>query len=154
MKKVSLTFLVLFCILFNNNSYSQNSGTGLGIILGEPTGVSLKHWINSKNAIDGAIAWSFLDNGAFHIHADYLFHMDAFNNPKVPFYVGIGGRIKLKNNNDASDNKIGARVPVGFDVHFPEPSLGIFVEVVPILDIAPGIDVSFNAAIGLRYFFK
>jgi len=154
MKKIILAFLVLFCIFSFRNSYSQNSGTGLGIIVGEPSGITIKHWVNSKNAIDGAIAWSFVENGTFHIHADYLYHMDVFSNPKIPFYFGIGGRIKLKNGNDAADNKIGARVPVGIDVYFPEHSLGMFVEIVPVLDLSPDIGVSFNGAIGLRYFFK
>ncbi len=32
---------------------------GAGIILGEPTGVSLKYWLNDTMAIDGAIGASF-----------------------------------------------------------------------------------------------
>jgi hypothetical protein len=158
MKKTALILLFL-TIMSINKAFSQTSGTGLGIIVGEPTGLSLKHWVSPSNAIDAGLAWSFLDNGNFHIHADYLYHMDVLNRllntNNTSLYAGIGGRIKLKNSDKGeTDNRLGLRVPVGVVVYFPEPKLDAFLEIVPILDLTPKTDFSFNAAIGVRYFFK
>jgi len=148
-------FIILFLILVSGSAFSQNSGTGVGIILGEPTGISLKHWLSAKNALDAGLAWSFLNNGNVQIHGDYLFHFDPFSNSQIPAYIGVGGRIKLKNNSKKeTDSRIGVRVPIGLDIHFPEPHLGVFIEVVPVLDLSPKTDMSFNAAIGIRYFFN
>ena len=154
------TAFILFFLVFTalNISYSQTSGTGLGIMVGEPTGVSFKHWLSSDNAIDAGLAWSFLDNGNFHIHGDYLFHMNVLNSllntNNASLYVGIGGRIKIKNTDkEESDSRLGARVPVGAVFYFPQPKLDLFLEIVPILDLTPKTDFSFNAAIGARYFF-
>lgn len=127
--------------------------TGLGIIIGEPTGVSFKHWFSTKNAIDAGLAWSFAGRGEeLHIHADYLWHIPLRSSDPVirrtNFYIGIGGRVRFEN-----DSRFGARVPLGL-VHFiKDTPLDVFIEVAPIMDLAPETEVSANGGIGLRYFF-
>ncbi len=127
--------------------------TGLGMILGEPTGVSFKHWVSNKTAIDAAMAWSFAGRGEdLHIHADYLWHTPLKSSDpairRTNFYIGVGGRMRFEN-----DVRFGARVPFGL-VHFVKDApLDIFVEIAPIMDLAPETEVSANGGIGLRYFF-
>lgn len=146
------TVLGMIVILFLSGSvYSQEKGLGLGIILGEPTGISLKKWLNKNNAIDGAVAWSFGHDDALHLHADYLFHnrtLLRFDHNTIPLYYGVGGRLKLEDN-----SRFGVRFPVGITVFIREAPIDIFLELVPILDLAPSTDFNFNAAIGARYYF-
>ena len=151
MKKLLSAILFIFIISSLN---AQDKGFGLGIIVGEPTGLSGKVWISKTSAIDGGIAWSFLDDGSMHIHADYLWHNFNMITPRIPFYIGVGGRMKFKNNQSAKDDRIGVRVPVGLDFFISEPSSDFFIEIVPVLDLAPKTDFTFNAAIGFRFFFK
>ncbi len=54
MKKIIL-IAALFIIL-TNLTLSQNRGFGLGIVLGEPTGLSAKLWTGNSNAFDFAAA--------------------------------------------------------------------------------------------------
>ncbi len=151
MKKL---FFISFFIISISIS-SQDKGFGVGIIIGEPTGVSLKGWMTSTTAIDAGIAWSFLDDGSVHLHGDYLVHFNVFNTSlKIPLYVGIGGRIKFKNNKKITDNRIGVRVPFGIDFMLNDAPVDIFVELVPVLDLSPKTDINFNGAVGVRYFFK
>ncbi|MBI3766102.1 MAG: hypothetical protein HY277_06330, partial [Ignavibacteriales bacterium] len=49
-----------------NISFSQDRGFGIGILIGEPTGVSVKGWLNATNAIDAGVAWSFVRETSFH----------------------------------------------------------------------------------------
>lgn len=49
-------------------------GFGIGLILGEPTGLSIKKWIGPERAIDAAAAWSLAEHERFQFHADYLVH--------------------------------------------------------------------------------
>lgn len=73
---------------------------------------------------------------------------------RLPVYYGIGGRIKLKNKEKGSDDdKIGIRVPVGLAYEFSSRKADIFLEIVPILDLAPKSRVTINAALGVRYYF-
>ena len=131
---------------------AQRSGMGLGLIVGEPTGISFKYWTGSTTAFDAALAWSFVDEGAFHIHGDYIFHnMRLISIPEglLPFYYGIGARIKT-----ADEAKLGVRVPLGLAYLFQNTPIDIFLEIVPILDLIPETDFGLNAALGARYFFK
>jgi hypothetical protein len=142
---------ILFSIVFITQLYSQDKGIGAGIILGEPTGFSAKYWLSSTSAIDGAIAWSFIDGGAFHIHADYLLHsfrLIYVPEGKLPFYYGIGGRLKT-----SDKTRLGVRVPLGLAYLFQTAPVDIFLEVVPILDFIPKTDFRINAALGARYYF-
>ena len=148
--KISITFIIF--LFYTGIAHGQQSGFGLGVILGEPTGVSGKYWMSPWSAIDGAFAWSLDKNGKIQVHADYLWHnyeIISVIKGKLPIYYGIGGRLLF-----ASDNIVGIRGVVGLNYLFAGTPLDIFLELVPILDLAPEVDPSFNAAIGIRYYFK
>ena len=151
MKKLKY-ITILFSIIFITQIYSQDRGTGLGIIIGEPTGFSFKHWTSSTTAFDAAMAWSFINEGAFHIHVDYLLHsfrLIDVPEGKLPFYYGIGGRLKT-----SDKTRLGVRVPLGLAYLFQTAPIDIFLEVVPILDFIPKTDFRINAALGARYYFQ
>jgi hypothetical protein len=149
--KMKKFVLLIISALFTLNVLAQDSGFGIGIIIGEPTGLSGKYWLSEKSAVDGGLAWSYLNEGAFHIHADILVHsynLIHVSKGQLPLYLGLGARIKL-----ASDTRIGARIPLGINYHFGSAPLDVFFEVVPILELIPATDFDINAAIGIRYFF-
>jgi hypothetical protein len=148
----STVLFVLTTVILCGTGAAQERYWGLGIILGEPTGLSGKLWTSNTTAIDGATAWSFGDKDALHLHVDYLVHnfdLLKVKQGKLPLYYGIGGRIKFEN-----DSKVGIRIPVGINYILPEAPLDIFFEIVPLLDLAPGTEFGLNGAIGIRYFFK
>ncbi len=124
---------------------------GLGIIVGEPTGISGKMKISSDNAFDGAVGWSFNKYGAIHVHADYLNNIVKLGND-LPLYIGIGGRVKLSSGTD--DSRIGARIPIGIVYEPSTKPFDLFIETVPMLDIVPSTEFNWNAAAGVRYYFK
>jgi hypothetical protein len=131
---------------------------GAGVIIGEPTGLSLKQWIGQGRAVDLAAAWSFVDNAAFHVHMDYLFHAPRPPQIEVPgllFHFGLGGRIKLvSEEGDAeSDNRLGVRFPLGLDYLFARSHMEMFFEVAPLLDLAPDTEFTVNGGFGFRYYF-
>ena len=149
-----LSLLLIFLLLSQTPSFSQNSGYGVGLIAGEPTGVSFKSWLDSATAWDFAVAWSFKGDNSFTLHGDYLKHrFGLFPVAKgdLPLYFGVGGTLRF--NDDAGQTAFGARIPVGLDYHFEDLPLGAFLEVVPVLDLFPETDIRLNAAIGIRYFF-
>jgi len=125
----------------------------LGVILGEPTGISMKLWFDGSTALDGAVSWSLRDRGEdkLHLHADYLWH--NFNliedeSGLLPVYYGVGGRIIFMD-----DTRLGFRAPLGISWLLSGAPLDLFVEVAGILDIIPDMDFDMNAGIGIRYVF-
>ncbi|MCK5135596.1 MAG: hypothetical protein KAR19_07395 [Bacteroidales bacterium] len=147
MKKLILIFLTVFLSM---NAISQESGLGLGVIIGEPTGLSAKLWTSEKTAIDAGVAWSFINSGFLHIHADMLVHsfLIDVDKGKLPLYFGIGGKLVL-----ANDLGLGVRIPLGMAYIFDSAPIDIFIELVPVLDLAPATAFSFEGGIGVRYFF-
>jgi hypothetical protein len=149
-KKVLLTVTLL--IILTGSINAQQSGFGLGLMVGEPTGLSGKYWISPWSAIDGGFAWSIDKKGNAQIHSDYLWHnYDIIRviKGKLPIYYGIGGRLVF-----ATDNIVGIRGVAGLNYLFDGTPLDIFLELVPVLDLAPKVDFDFNGAIGIRFYFN
>lgn len=157
--------VILLCaILIIGSGARAEEGVGLGIILGEPTGVSAKAWINKEHAIDAAAAWSFSENASFQLHADYLIHNFGLLKTgdiggRLPIYFGIGGRLKLEdhdnvNGRNSDDALLGVRIPFGIAYLFAKAPVEVFAEIVPILDLVPDTDFDMNGAIGARFYFR
>jgi hypothetical protein len=139
---------------------------GLGVIAGEPTGLSLKVWLDGRHAVDAGLGWSFSENESFHVHGDYLWHNFGLLSQsqvqgRLPVYYGVGARLKMEDEGDGHDNGkneddalFGVRFPLGIDWIATAAPIDVFVEIAPILDLLPGTDLSFNAAIGVRYWFR
>ncbi len=144
------SLFILILGISSINLTAQDSGFGLGIIIGEPTGLSLKTWLSQKHAVDAGIAWS-LTNDWFHIHADYLIHnfeLIDVSQGELPFYFGFGAKLGI-----GHDFSFGARVPVGLNYLFEDAPLDVFVEVVPALQLINSIQFQMNGGIGIRYWF-
>lgn len=139
----------IFLTAFSLSSFSQNSGIGIGVIVGEPTGLTAKMWTSRTTAVDAAAAWSMVGNGYVHLHADALVHSFAvkINRGKLPLYMGLGGRVLL-----ADRPAVGIRVPFGLAYHFYSIPLEIFFEWAPILDLLPATEINYNWAVGIRYY--
>jgi len=149
--RLSVLFTLLIMI-FPRFPQAAEKGLGVGVIIGEPTGISFKKWVGQKNAFDGAIAWSFGKEDALHLHADYLFHAPKairLDRSTIPVYYGIGARLKFQD-----ENRFGIRFPLGINLYIAEAPIDIFFEIVPILNLAPKTDLDLNAALGIRYYFN
>jgi hypothetical protein len=130
---------------------AQESKFGLGVVLGEPTGVSAKLWLGQTSAVDGVVAWSFAKNPSLTIHADYLFHffnVFSIEKGRLPLYIGIGGTVSI-----GPDPDFGVRIPFGATYLFDTVPLDIFLEAAPIFLLFPATDFDFNGGIGIRFYF-
>ena len=149
MKKIILA--VLICVgMSAPAAFAERGPLGLGLILGEPTGISAKLWLGDLHAVDAAVAWSFPDD-AFYVHANYLFHITdliSVDTGQLPVYFGVGGKISLRD-----DPRVGVRVPVGLNYLFESTPLDAFVEIAPGIGLYPSTRFDLGAAIGIRYYF-
>lgn len=135
-----------------NRRYFGSSDQELGIIIGEPTGLSFKAWLGTTTAVDFGVAWSFKDDGHLHLHGDYLLHNFGFfdvDQGEFPYYIGIGGRVRF----DDDDSRIGIRLVMGAEYYHASMPLGFFFELVPVFDLAPETEMDINGGVGIRYVF-
>lgn len=156
--KELLPILILytaFLLMYNPNTKAQVNGEGgnlgIGVMLGEPTGISVKSWNNARTAFAFGAAWSFGRNDALHLHGDYLFHnwLNGVEDGDLAFYYGFGARLALSD----PDARAGIRIPVGLNYIIPDAPLDLFVEAVPIFNLTPDTDFDGNGALGIRYYF-
>lgn len=140
------------------------------MIIGEPTGLSVKSWLSPLTAIDAAAAWSFTNHDAFQLHLDYLLHNENILKTdelsgRLLLYYGIGGRFKFseedppederrRNSSDDIEAIAGVRIPLGITYLFRKSPFDLFIEVVPTLDVAPETEFDLDAAIGVRFYFR
>ena len=137
---------------------SVSRSKGLGLILGEPTGLTAKFFTRSDRAIDGGLAFSF-DHFVF-LYADYLFHFKSYSGIRP--YAGIGGGLLISSGkskgkyfNDAQSSVgLGVRIPLGAEWFIPEAPFGIFAEIVPGLGLIPSTYGFFQGGIGARFYFE
>lgn len=149
MKKIIA--LILLAAFAAGSLHAQRDGLGLGVIVGEPTGVTAKYWIDDRSAFDAAAAWSLEGRSSFHLHGTWLFHrfdLIEVERGDLPVYYGVGARVKT-----GGKDRVGVRVPVGIAYHFDNVPVELFGELAPILDIAPSTSLRINAAIGGRWYF-
>ncbi len=144
----SLTFL-LAVTLFNITTEAKS--IGLGIIVGEPTGISAKVWLGKRSAICGALGWSFEGRKNMDIQSDYILH--SFNlipieKGELPIYYGIGGRAIINDN-----YKIALHIPLGIEYLFYNAPLDIFLEISPLMDLYPKTKFNITGSIGIRFLF-
>lgn len=165
-QKIAALTIACITVACTTASALPRDGYGIGVMVGEPTGLSLKKWVSEDQAIDAGIGWSFSEYHAFHFHMDYLFHhfdllKDEGRRDKLPLYIGIGGRIKLKDHDHHNDRHndhhdettFGVRVPLGITYLFADVPVDIFAEIVPTIDFAPDTDFDLGVAVGARYYF-
>jgi hypothetical protein len=148
MKKLFLVALIALCSF---SIFAQDKGFGLGLVFGEPTGLSAKLWTSERTALDAAVAWSFVGSGWMHIQADFLMHnyeLIEVSEGALPFYYGVGAFLGL-----STDLGLGARVPVGLAYQFEGAPVDIFAEIAPGISLLPEIKFYIGGGIGARYFF-
>ncbi|MFN0149328.1 MAG: hypothetical protein ACKVU1_01285 [bacterium] len=138
---------------------------GLGVMAGEPTGVTAKWWMGKASAIGAGAAWSFRNDDEVVFHADYLLHRFGWSKAErdideggLPFYFGLGGQLRMADDGpDAGtngDTSFGLRMPLGLSWLNSTTQLEMFGEAVPGLELTPDTDLTVGGAIGMRYTFQ
>jgi hypothetical protein len=162
-----MKYVVLFlCVLFlSAHSQAQDRPLGLGVILGEPTGISAKYWTSGSNALAFGLGWSYeravwvWPNGRyhytdprFHFHADYLWHSFGAirSSERFPLYYGVGARMAT---GGVEAGSLGVRGVVGIAWLPRSTHLDVFLELAPTLLLVPSTDLSAGAGFGARVFF-
>lgn len=138
----------------------DNKYVGIGFIVGEPTGLDAKFFLNNEHALEFGLAWSLEGRNDVHLQGDYLWHryglIEMNNGDEMPLYFGIGGRVIFREDEPGPDNDddiVGIRFPIGLAYMFTNYPFDIFAAIVPILDIIPDSDFDLEGAIGARFWF-
>jgi hypothetical protein len=150
---------------------------GVGLMVGDPTGLSGKAWVSRTNAIDlGLGAYSFgppgacvrrgpdpvicgrgWDQNTLSVHADFLWESKIveWRPAQLDWHVGGGARTLFVSGPCVGDCwELGARGPIGLDLTFQQPTfLEVFLELAPAFYVVPVAFFTFEGALGVRGYF-
>lgn len=147
---MKVALLALVCLVAAASpSWAQKAGDfGAGVVLGAPTAVTAKLWLDDKRAVDAGLGW----NSELTVYGDYLWHgWDVLPKPsqgKLPIYLGLGAQVRTYR-----DAEFGLRAVAGVAYWLPNDPIELFLELVPVFRLSPGTSVGAEAGAGLRYYF-
>lgn len=157
MKKVILSAFLLTCAyLVNAQSHSTNSTsyqTALGVKIWDGGGITLKHFLTDKNAVEGI---GYFYRRGFRLTGLYEIHGDINGAPGLKWYVGPGAHIGFYNNKYYDDNKvvIGIDGVLGLDYKFNTAPINLSLDWQPSFEFASGFGFNGNwGGLGIRYTF-
>jgi hypothetical protein len=114
-------------------------GWGLGLMLGEPIGLTAKYWLGGANAIDLGVG----GGPGFRIHADYDWGLAQVLEKKtdltLDLYLGVGGAVAFASgfcgyygDRFCQDRVFGGvRVPFGLDFRLRRAPFNFGLELAP-----------------------
>lgn len=150
-------FVVLFSVICLAGAKAQDYNTGIGLRGGWGTGLTVKHFLDSKKAVEGILdsRWH-----GFSVTGLYEIHNQAFDTERLNWYYGVGGHIGFWNGSDVSwgDNNnytvIGVDGILGIEYNFEEIPFNIGIDWKPVLNIV-GYSGFWGdgGAISIRYIF-
>ena len=159
--KRSIAFFVLMFVQLAAHAQMQTFGDarskggdfGLGLLLGDPVGISAKFFLTPSTAFDLGVGYGYSDGDSdgFQVHADYLIHPHVFERNEdfsVSWFTGAGGALIL-----SDDPNINVRVPLGVNFTFMEVPIETFIEFAPGLELVDDFGFAFDGGIGARYYF-
>ena len=161
-------FIILMSSILNSAAYAAaGRDLGLGVFIGEPTGLSATIATAPNQEIRPLLAYSF-DNYLF-LSADYDFRypsaswLPAGLKHLIP-YVGVGGALFISSGATPGEKHgpfdgsgsvgLGLRVPLGIQYRLVQSPIEFSAEIVPGLSLAPSTSFLFQGGIGVTYFIK
>ncbi|MFP4488595.1 MAG: hypothetical protein ACLFN1_04765 [Bacteroidales bacterium] len=135
MKKLVIIVFALFILGFSAGA--QDYRTGVGLRAGFPYGLTVKHFLNETNALEGILASSW---GGFVVTGLYENEHWTGEYPGLNWFWGFGAHIGFWDNNNYIDDAsvgsvLGADFIVGLEYTFDEIPLNLSLDVMPSVNL-------------------
>lgn len=132
-------------------------GIGVGLVVGDPSGLSFGIHPENRTWFDAAVAWNF-ESDAFHIHGDALYTLTDLQSPDMPdlhfpVWVGLGPSLSVASQKyNGSQTVVGLRIPVAMAFRHDNVPIELFLEVAPTVNLYPSTNVDLTGGFGVRYY--
>jgi hypothetical protein len=143
--------VVLFVVLSFAPARADTGQFGLGLIVGQPTGITGAYELSDHTALDAALGLGFFNDRNFYAHLEFDYYLPTlirWEPADLSAYVGIGGFFIAHN-----DPGFGARAPFGLSLDFNNAPIQVFLEASLLLLIVPDSALDVRGALGFRYYF-
>lgn len=133
---------------------------GVGLFVGQPTGLDLKIGLERRTALDVVIGWDRLDEGRVdYAHATFLANLGVARGRSVlvPFRVGVGVAVFDGAGAFGDEVNVAVRAPIELGLRFRRTPVELYGELALKLTLIDGnddhSDVDGDGGVGLRVYF-
>jgi hypothetical protein len=151
MKRV-LVLSVILMVGILGVAQAGHGNVGIGIQLGEPTGITAKFWLDRSSAIDATIGWNFISEW-IALQGGYLYHFPLIvRSGNLYAYVGVGARLDAWSSAGGDDNfRFAGRIPVGIEYIYNP--ISFYGELDPLVRLYPTLNFDLGGGLGFRFYF-
>ena len=150
-----IAFIMLNITLSNAQSSSSNSSTyttALGVKF-YPTGITLKHFISDKHALEGL---GYFYNYGFRVTGLYEIYGDINNASGLRWYIGPGAHVGFYNTKYGGGSSAGVDGVLGLDYKVTNAPLNLSLDWQPSFEFGDNFNNGFSGGwggFGIRYTF-
>ena len=150
-----IALIMLNITLSNAQSSSSNSSTyttALGVKF-YPTGITLKHFISDKHALEGL---GYFYNYGFRVTGLYEIYGDINNAPGLRWYIGPGAHVGFYNTKYGGGSSAGVDGVLGLDYKVTNAPLNLSLDWQPSFEFGDNFNNGFSGGwggFGIRYTF-
>jgi hypothetical protein len=148
MRKLALAIVVLIGL----HGSARAESIGLGLFVGEPTGLDLKIGLQGRSALDIVLGVARYDSDFSYGHIQYLVLLGTARGQSinVPFRLGVGVAVAGLFEDATA---VAARVPFQVGLRFRRTPLEIYGEIAFVMQFIDDFNTDFDGGIGLRIYF-
>jgi len=164
MKRTTLLALFLLAALPLYSQTPLDRRTGIGIILGDPTGITFKTVWSRQTDLSASLGSSYF--GALRVGVDWTWNFDVFRDPSVHLYFGPGVALGVGNANGifyrgasgnyyyraGNESGLGIRGVIGLSGRVKAEPIEFFIEFGPMIGIVPNVGSSIDVGVGARFY--
>lgn len=161
-KRLSLSVMVCLLLCAGHLQGQTGGRFGIGIMLGDPSGLSWKYHLSARTALAGVAGFSPFDR--FRLHVDHLWVARPFDEPALTLWYGVGGvlgfghaRVFVRNGKNSYVTRsvstgFGVRMAGALTYAIPRSPVEAGVELAPVLIIGPDPGAGLDAGLFVRFY--
>ena len=155
MKRIVLTMILAAGMVILANA--QDYKTGIGLRFGDGAGITVKHFLNNRGAIEGFL---FSKWHGFNITGLYEIHDIAFDVDRLKWFYGFGAHIGFYNGDYVrwgepgyAYNVFGIDGVAGLEYSFTEAPINLGLDLKPALNLVGYTGFWMEFGLSARYIF-
>lgn len=152
--------LVLASLLLVAGAPAARADLGVGVFVGQPTGLDVKIGLERRTALDVVIGWDRLDDGRRgYVHATFLANLAVARgrSVRVPLRLGVGGAVYDGGGDLGDETNVAVRAPIELGLLFRRTPLELYGELALKLTLVDGgaddEAIDGDGGVGLRVYF-
>lgn len=155
MRKFVLTIILASVVVMLSDA--QEYDTGLGLRVGSGAGITVKHFLNNRSALEGLLMTRW---HGFDITGLYEIHDRAFDTDHLQWFYGFGAHIGFYNGDyvewgipGSTHNVLGIDGIIGLEYSFTDAPINLGIDIKPALNLIGYTGFWADFGLSVRYIF-